>query len=364
MSSNEERRAEARKRLRDEMAAQKKRERNTTIAVVAVAALVVLGLVIWGVSYKVADNNRKEQLAADQEALRQYNTQWAACTYPPDTEQPQPVTDEEMAGFDEATKKQAEEYNDSLSTLEDKKREGTPPTGDQYKSGIAQITLATSEGDIPLTLDRAQAPCNVASFIGLVQQEYFNDTPCHRLTVADEATADTGGGLSVLQCGDPTGTGLGGPGYTVVDEPPTDLAPGPDGQSVIYPRGTIAMAKSQSPNSAGSQFFLVYQDSTLPPSYSVLGTIGDDGLKVIDKIAAAGTKSDDPQSPDAEKPKTDVTINTATVEDMDTVPPNPGKPDVELPEDEAGQGQVPLPPGGLPGGDTGGTDGAAPPAGG
>ena len=91
-------------------------------------------------------------------------------------------------------------------------------------------------------------------------------------------------------------TGLGGPGYSVIDEPPTGLAPAADGQSVVYPRGTIAMAKSQQPNSAGSQFFLVYEDSTLPADYSVMGTIGEKGLATLDKISKAGTKSDDPQS--------------------------------------------------------------------
>ena len=339
MSSNEERRAEARQRLRDEMAAQKKRERTVTIVVVSIAALVVLALVGVGVSYKIVQNNREEQLAADQEALRAYNADWASCVYAPDTEDPQPVSDEEMASFDDATRQQAEEYNDSLSELEDKKRDGTPPEGDQYRSGTAEVTLTTNKGDIPVTVDRSLAPCNVASFIGLVEQGYFDDSVCHRLTVADDNAAAMGGGLSVLQCGDPTGTGLGGPGYTIVDEPPMNLEPAPDGQSAVYPRGTIAMAKSQAPNSAGSQFFLVYEDSTLPPNYSVMGTIGEDGLKVLDTIAKAGTKSDDPMSPDAEKPAQEITMSRATLDSADDIPPNPGKPDVELPAE--GEAEIP-----------------------
>ena len=94
----------------------------------------------------------------------------------------------------------------------------------------------------------------------------------------------------MLQCGDPTGTGEGGPGYEFKDELPTTLAPSPSGAgTVTYPRGTIAMAKTAQPNSGGSQFFLVYADSTLPPDYTVFGTIDDAGLATIDGVAAAGT---------------------------------------------------------------------------
>ena len=90
----------------------------------------------------------------------------------------------------------------------------------------------------------------------------------------------------MLQCGDPTGTGTGGPGYTIPDELPTDAGPSPRAAAVTYPRGTVAMAKTAQPNSGGSQFFLVYADSTLPPDYTVFGTIDDAGLATIDAIAA------------------------------------------------------------------------------
>jgi len=168
-------------------------------------------------------------------------------------------------------------------------------------SGTVPVTLQTSAGPIPLTLDRAEAPCTVESFLSLVGSGFYNDTPCHRLT--------TGEGLKVLQCGDPTGTGTGGPGYTIGDEPPKDLAPAPGGQGVIYPRGTVAMAKTSAPNSGGSQFFLVYADSTLPPDYTVFGTIGAAGLTTIDGVAKAG--SDNANGSGDGKPVTAVTITTA-----------------------------------------------------
>src|SRR5699024_6123329 len=165
---------------------------------------------------------------------------------------------------------------------------------DQPRRGTAEVTITTGDGEIPLLLDREGAPCNVASFIGLAEQGFFDETECHRLTIAEEGAA-----LSVLQCGDPTGTGLSGPGYSVVDEPPTDLAAADDGSGMsVYPRGTVAMAKSQTPDSAGSQFFLVYEDSVLPPEYTVMGTISEAGLEVLDTIVDAGVKSNDPSDPD------------------------------------------------------------------
>jgi peptidyl-prolyl cis-trans isomerase B (cyclophilin B) len=182
------------------------------------------------------------------------------------------------------------------------KQAPVPSIANAPTSGTVAVTLQTSAGPIPLSLDRAKGPCTVESFLSLVGAGYYNDTPCHRLT--------TGEGLKVLQCGDPTGTGTGGPGYTINDEPPTGLAPAAGGQAVTYPRGTVAMAKTSAPNSGGSQFFLVYADSTLPPDYTVFGTIGEPGLATVDGIAKAG--SDNANGQGDGKPVTPVTIQTAT----------------------------------------------------
>jgi peptidyl-prolyl cis-trans isomerase B (cyclophilin B) len=170
--------------------------------------------------------------------------------------------------------------------------------------GTVAADLQTDRGPIPITLDRTTGPCAVENFISLAKAGYYNGTPCHRLT--------TGEGLKVLQCGDPTGLGTGGPGYTINDEPPTSLAAAPGQQGVsVYPRGTIAMAKTSAPDSGGSQFFLVYADSQLPPDYTVFGKIGDQGLATLDAIAAAG--SDGSNGAGDGKPVTPVTIQTATV---------------------------------------------------
>jgi peptidyl-prolyl cis-trans isomerase B (cyclophilin B) len=166
--------------------------------------------------------------------------------------------------------------------------------------------MATNQGNIGLQLDNAKAPCTVNSFASLAQQGFFNDTPCHRLT--------TGDGLSVLQCGDPSGKGSGGPGYQFANEYPTDqYQPDDPGlqNPVLYPRGTLAMANA-GPGTNGSQFFLVYKDSQLPPDYTAFGTIDQTGLATLDKIAAAGVAGTGPDGKPLQdgKPATDVTITS------------------------------------------------------
>jgi peptidyl-prolyl cis-trans isomerase B (cyclophilin B) len=165
-------------------------------------------------------------------------------------------------------------------------------------SGTVAVAIASSAGAIPLTLDRSAGPCAVVSFLSLAGAGYFDNTPCHRLTTR---------GIKVLQCGDPTGQGSGGPGYTINDEPPTNLPPGPSG-SVTYPRGTVAMAKTSQPDSGGSQFFLVYGDSPLAPDYTVFGTVDQAGLATLDKIAAAG--QDDSNGTGDGKPTVPVTLTS------------------------------------------------------
>jgi peptidyl-prolyl cis-trans isomerase B (cyclophilin B) len=173
------------------------------------------------------------------------------------------------------------------------------------KAGTVVVTLQTSQGPIPLTLNRAQAPCTVQSFVFLARKTFFDNTPCHRLT--------TDAALKVLQCGDPTGLGSGGPGYTIPDENPTGLtpAPGVPAGSVIYPAGTVAMANTGEPHSGGSEFFMVYGDSELSPSYAVFGTVSGAGLSTLDKIAAGGLTA--AQSPTDGRPNLPVTITKAVV---------------------------------------------------
>jgi peptidyl-prolyl cis-trans isomerase B (cyclophilin B) len=171
-----------------------------------------------------------------------------------------------------------------------------PPAKDVDAKGTVAVTLATSAGTIPITLDRALAPCTVNNFVSLAQQKYFDATTCHRLT--------TDPGLQVLQCGDPTGSGSGGPGYTIPDEVFPELT---------YGRGLLAMAKTAAPNSGGSQFFMVYGDAQLPPDYTVFGSISPDGLAVVDQIARTGHDNSLAAQAGGGKPVQPVTIESATV---------------------------------------------------
>ncbi len=148
--------------------------------------------------------------------------------------------------------------------------------------GADQREHVDQPGQHRAELDNAKSPCTVNSFASLAQQGYFNDTPCHRLTTSPD--------LAVLQCGDPTGKGTGGPGYQFANEYPTNQFQPDDpklNEPVLYPRGTLAMANA-GPGTNGSQFFLVYKDSKLPPGYTVFGTIDKTGLDTLDKIGAAG----------------------------------------------------------------------------
>jgi eukaryotic-like serine/threonine-protein kinase len=159
----------------------------------------------------------------------------------------------------------------------------SPQTGEvPTRPALIGLNMVTNRGKIGLQLANNESPCTVHSFVNLAQQKFFDDTQCHRLT--------TSPALSVLQCGDPIGDGTGGPGYQFADEYPTDQYP-PGAAAlkrpVVYPRGTLAMANA-GPNTNGSQFFMVYQDSHLPPAYTVFGTIDATGLATLDKIAAAG----------------------------------------------------------------------------
>ncbi|GAA2260775.1 peptidyl-prolyl cis-trans isomerase [Streptomyces ruber] len=170
------------------------------------------------------------------------------------------------------------------------------------KSATYTMDLRTTCGDISIAMDASKAPHTVNSFDFLVGKGYLDHTKCHRLTTA---------GIYVLQCGDPEGTGMGGPGYTIPDENLKDERLKGD----VYPAGTVAMANQynaqsgEGRNSGGSQFFLVYQDSQLPANYTPFGTISESGMKVLQKIAEAGENSGMGDG----APNATVVINKATV---------------------------------------------------
>jgi peptidyl-prolyl cis-trans isomerase B (cyclophilin B) len=141
------------------------------------------------------------------------------------------------------------------------------------KTPAKTLTITTNCGDIVISLLGAKAPITVTSIAALANAGYYNKSLCHRLTTE---------GIYVLQCGDPTASGSGSPtgwkGY--VDE---NL---PKASGINYPAGTVAMANS-GPKTNGSQFFLVYQDTTLGPNYTIWGKITK-GLDLVQKVGAVG----------------------------------------------------------------------------
>jgi peptidyl-prolyl cis-trans isomerase B (cyclophilin B) len=157
------------------------------------------------------------------------------------------------------------------------KRTGTLPDKVTAAGKTFIATVTTSCGVIKMELEGTKAPQTVASFLALAKSGYWADSPCHRLTTT---------GIFVLQCGDPTGTGNGSPGYGYgVENAPADFTFAP---------GTLAMARTSDPKSNGGQFFIVYKQTVLqdPTGYSIFGKITS-GMDIVDKIAAAGAKPAD-----------------------------------------------------------------------
>ncbi|TDQ01300.1 peptidylprolyl isomerase [Labedaea rhizosphaerae] len=168
------------------------------------------------------------------------------------------------------------------------------PGGQASSTGTQTVALITGVGQISIKLNRALAPCTVNNFLSLARQGYFDNTTCHRMT-----TVDT---LQVLQCGDPTGQGTGGPGYSFDDE----LFDG-----MTYGRGIVAMANA-GPNTNGSQFFIIYGDSSaLQPTYTIFGSVDEASLQVIDTVAKSGVNPTN--GPGDGPPVMPVTIASTTI---------------------------------------------------
>jgi peptidyl-prolyl cis-trans isomerase B (cyclophilin B) len=282
---NQERRDAAQQALQQRMEHRAKQARRRRRALIG-AGIAVVVLALAGTGGGLYAHHRSAVAAAHAAAVRAHT-----CRYRADKQDPAPKG----------------------------RKVGLPPNPyPTPKHGSVEATLHTSAGTIPIRMNRARAPCTVQSEVHLIKKNFYADTPCHRET-------DTKA-LKVLQCGDPTGSGRGGPGYTIPDEKPKHLKPAPKKyqsqvpaaahvQLETYPRGTVAMANTGSPHSGGSQFFLVDGDSYLPADYTVFGRIEPSGLHTLAKIREAGIeKSKDPKSGQTvSKPKKRVTIKKVTL---------------------------------------------------
>ena len=144
-------------------------------------------------------------------------------------------------------------------------------------SGQVNIVFKTTLGDIPATLDADATPCTVNAFVSLAEQGFFDDSPCPRMA--------TDPSFGILQCGDPSGTGSGGPGFSYADELTGEET---------YSAGTLAMANAGA-DTNGSQFFFVFNDSPgLTPNYNVFGQVDPDGLKLLTDAAKEGDDGSHP----------------------------------------------------------------------
>jgi peptidyl-prolyl cis-trans isomerase B (cyclophilin B) len=251
-------------------AAARRRQRNLIITSVVAVALVALGAIL--LATKIGGGSSNSVTAQDTPSAAATKSQApGTCEYTLNKARPaasgQPAQPAQPAA---------------------RKVDLPPTTGVETKQAFT-AHLTTNLGVIDIELNSAKAPCTANNFRSLAHFKYFNNTPCHRLTTQ---------GIYVLQCGDPTGKGTGGPGYTFADE---------NLDGATYPKATVAMANS-GPGTNGSQFFLVYKDTQLDPNYTPFGTITK-GLDIIDKVAAAGA------SPAGDgKPKLSINILSVRIE--------------------------------------------------
>jgi peptidyl-prolyl cis-trans isomerase B (cyclophilin B) len=265
--------------------AAKRRRRQFAIIGSAVAAVVAVVLVIWLVA---SNGGKKGTPSANASPSASTSAAPTKCTWKPN---PDPSA---------SPASPAPSPNTNLKNV------GTPPASGEARSGTRDLVLDTSLGKIVIQLDLAKAPCTGASFSYLAEKHYFDNSPCHRLVNSSGMNQQTGqaADFHVLQCGDPSGTGQGGPTYTYDDENlPADQRP-------AYPAGVVAMANS-GPNTNGSQFFIVFGDTLIDPSYTIFGHVSE-GLDIAKQVGAAG---DDGAfaSVGGGHPKKAITVKTATV---------------------------------------------------
>ncbi len=278
MSSIKDRqRAAARARLEKEMAeraaaAHKRRQRQAVIGS-AIAVVVIAGVAVWLVTSLKSDDKKPSAspaASASAAAAPPAPAGTANCTW---------------------TSQDASSGGKVVNT-------GTPPVNNP-KSGIQTLTMTTNLGVITATVDRTKAPCTAAAFDFLSAKKFWDGTKCHRLVTS---------GISVLQCGDPSAKGkgyrdtdgTGGPNFMYPEE---NL---PTGKTPPYPAGTLAMAKTQNPGTTGSQFFIVYADTTLDPSYTILGTVTK-GLDIVKAVAKAGSDNANGKGDGHPKKEVDIT---------------------------------------------------------
>ena len=278
MPTNKQRREAARRHLerqlqRREQQAARRKQRNLLATVIG--TIVVLAVIVVVVVMATSDGKKGKSTAAGTTAAT-------------------PTPSSSLATAAEgSTTTGACGYSSGGEVAKDV---GVPP--DPAKPDTTDRTMAvkTTQGDVTIALDNASAPCNAGGIAYLASKGYYDNAPCHRLVTT---------GLYVLQCGDPSGTGSGGPGFTTKDE---NLA------AANYTAvGTVAMANGGA-STNGSQFFIINKDSSVGcrKSYTVIGHVTA-GMDVVQKVAAAGETDANPSQPGDGSPKLAIKITSVTV---------------------------------------------------
>ncbi len=273
------------------------RARFTRIGIVIVGSIVAVIALVFVVGLFTGDDSDDEP-AADAPVEGEAPTEEgdaAATTEVPETTEAPVLTEPENVEIPVVEQNPDEVVPDGCPPIEGAEEqtqqfdEAPPFCLDPEIAYTAVIT--TNLGTIEVDLDQQAAPNTVNSFVFLARNNYFNDTVCHRIIQE-----------FVVQCGDPTATGTGGPGYSTADELP---------EAGSYEVGSIAMANS-GPDTQGSQFFIITGDQgvALPPAYSLFGQVGDSGLGIVSEMNARGSL-DGGGTPISEVRLIDVQIATA-----------------------------------------------------
>lgn len=262
-----------------------RRTRNTIIAI-ATVAVVVAGAVAWVVLSRPA-TPPDASLPTETAAVPETDTDTDTVTETGQSPSPEPTLPADATASPSESVAPTSQPEISCATPPAPRPDNlswpTAPKDALKPDTNYALTLTTNCGDVVIETEPAQAPATVNSMLFLAQEGYFDLTACHRLTTE---------GIFVLQCGDPKGDGTGGPGYSVPDENlPTEGANN-------YPAGSVAMANA-GPGTAGSQFFIVYEDTTLPSGYTIWGTVTA-GLDIVRGIAAAGVEGGGGDGPPAQ----------------------------------------------------------------
>lgn len=278
MASKQSQRMAARQQLQQRMAEKAERERKQRTvwwSIGGVGGLVALVLLAWFAFTTFTGDDDEADTASDP----------ADTTAPAEEETPATVPDGmpvEPVVIDSMTMSEPEGGATAECAYTPTAEGGETPPAEQPASGTQEMTITTGLGTLTAEIDTANAPCTAGSFTHLAGQGYFDGSQCHRLTTE---------GIFVLQCGDPDaraaiesgnpqGAGMGGPGYQMAEE---NL---PEEAENNYPAGTLAMANAGA-GTTGSQFFIVYDDTSLPPDYTILGQVTS-GLEIVQEVAAAG----------------------------------------------------------------------------